>query len=329
MSTTVPYHEPTDRRNALNEVKLSQRARKLIQCEVSFIYSAEFENPGAGQQILRTSTSDVTRKRRDKPPAGVPGHLLHLWNIPLLTPNEERDLFRRMNYLKYRSNILRSRLNSARPNVQQMNDIERMLSDATEVRNHIVQANTRLVVSIARRFKSAADAFDEMISTGNLVLIKAVERFDYSRGFRFSTYATHSVQRELYRSSSRGWKRQSTEVLTAPEILLSSVVARSDLQRYEEQDRKVDYVRSLMEKVLPDREQQIVSSRFGLNSNSHSQTLREIGEKMGLSKERIRQLQLRALDRLRSFAMQDIPDSALDCVRSACFGPDDPGELKE
>jgi RNA polymerase sigma factor (sigma-70 family) len=192
-----------------------------------------------------------------------------------------------------------------------MDDIERMLAEATEVRNHIVQANTRLVVSIARRLMHVPDAFDEMISTGNMVLIKAVERFDYSRGFRFSTYATHSVRRELFRSFGQRQKLRLSEVSTAPEILLDSVENRDESRNYQEQDRKVNYVRSLMEKVLPEREQKVVISRFGLDSGS-GHTLREIGEAMGLSKERVRQLHLRAIDRLQAVAITDMPDILRD-----------------
>ena len=304
----TPHHSHQERDEILRDEQ-TRRAEGLIHREVSFIYSSEFEHKDADERILTVTAAQETYKRRIKPPSDVPGHLLHLWQIPLLTPGEEHDLFRRMNYLKYRSNVLRSQLNPARPDVERMDQIERMLSEADLVRNHIVQANTRLVVSIARRFKSAVDAFDEMISTGNLVLIKAAERFDYSRGFRFSTYATHSVQRELYRVSGKGRKRRSTEVATAPEILLESVEARDEVQQHAKQHRKVQYVRSLMEQVLPEREMQVVLSRFGLNAGSQGTTLREIGEELGLSKERIRQLQLRAIERLQQFAKDDFPDS--------------------
>jgi len=306
--STAAHPEPMEHNNTSAESERSLRAGKVIQREVKFIFNTEFERPGAGPRILKTSTSKETASRRKKAPSDVPGHLRHLWEIPLLSPDEERDVFRRMNYLKYRSNVLRSRLNPARPNARYMNDIERMLSEATDVRNHIVQANTRLVVSIARRFKNVADAFDEMISAGNLILVKAVERFDYSRGFRFSTYATHSVQRELYRYCGKKWKRQAIEVSMGPESLLDSIEDRTDLKRYEEKHLQADYVRSVMEKVLPAREQRVVIARFGLDSDLPAQTLREIGEEMGLSKERVRQLQLRALDRLRSFVLDDVPE---------------------
>ena len=311
MSAPAIDREPTEHNDTSKKSERSKRARRIIQCEVNFIYSAEFERPGAERRILEHSASQVPARRRRKAPSDVPGHLRHLWEIPLLSPDEETDLFRRMNYLKHRSNVLRSRLNPARPNAGSMDDIERMLSEATDVRNYIVQANARLVVSIARRLKHAADALDEMVSTGNLILIKAVERFDYSRGFRFSTYATHSVQRELYRSSGKRQKLRLTEVSTAPEILLDSVEDRSDLRGYEEQNRRVDYVRWLIEKVLPEREQRVVISRFGLESDT-GKTLREIGDAMGLSKERVRQLQLRALERLQGFAMNDVPHSTID-----------------
>jgi RNA polymerase primary sigma factor len=313
MSPRPSQHE--ERRHVKREKKetqreaLKRRAEEMVHREVQFIYSSEFEAKGAEKQILKVSTAEVTRTRQVNPPKDVPEHLLHLWQIPLLTPDEERDLFRRMNYLKYRSNVLRSQLNPARSNVEKMDQIDDLLSDAETVRNHIVQANTRLVVSIARRFKSAVDAFDEMISTGNLVLIKATERFDYSRGFRFSTYATHSVQRELYRVSGKGRKRQTTEVSTAPKVLLESVEARDDTQQHAMRDRKVQYVRSLMEKFLPEREMRVVESRFGLNSSGQRMTLREVGEELGLSKERVRQLHLRAIERVQQFAKDDFPDS--------------------
>lgn len=321
MSTKASNHSHPERPIPNSpDTRQSQRAADILHREVRFIYSAEFELKDAERTILQLSLSRETRKRRDKPPSDVPGHLLHLWTIPLLNPDEEKGLFRRMNYLKYRSNVLRSRLNPDEPCTCSMDSIERMLGEANEIRNHIVQANTRLVVSIARRLKSSWDAFDEVISTGNFILIRAVERFDYSRGFRFSTYATHSVQRELFRSLGKGRKRQLTELSTSPEILLETVEAPIVGEFHAEQDRKVRYVRSLIESVLPERERRIVISRFGLNSESRSITLREIGEEMGLSKERIRQLQIRAVERLQQFAKDEPPDSTLDVM----FGEEPP-----
>lgn len=292
------------------DTRQSHKAADVLLREVRFIYSPEFEKKDAERTILQLPLPTVTRKRRDKPPSDVPGHLLHLWAIPLLTPDEEQDLFRRMNYLKYRSNALRSRLNPDQPCARTMDTIERTLGEANEIRNYIVQANTRLVVSIARRLKSSWDAFDEMVSTGNFILIRAVERFDYSRGFRFSTYATHSVQRELFRLLGKGRKRTLKEVSTSPEILLEMVEDPIVGEFHAQQDRKIRYVRSLVESVLPERERRIVISRFGLNSNGRSMTLREIGEEMGLSKERIRQLQIRAVERLQQFTKVEPPDLA-------------------
>lgn len=321
MSATAPNNSNVERSSRNSpDTNQSQRAADILLREVRFIYSAEFEKKDAERTILQSSLSRETRKRRDKPPADVPGHLLHLWEIPLLNPDEEKDLFRRMNYLKYRSNVLRSRLNPDEPCIRSMDRIERMLGEANEIRNHIVQANTRLIVSIAGRLKSSWDAFDEMISTGNFILIRAVERFDYSRGFRFSTYATHSVQRELIRLLGKGRKRQVTEISTSSEILLDSVEDSIVGEFHAEQDRRVRYVRSLIESVLPERERRIVISRFGLNSEERIMTLREIGEEMGLSKERIRQLQIRAVDRLQQFARYEPPDSAIE----ATFGEEPP-----
>jgi RNA polymerase primary sigma factor len=330
MPTTASNNSNADRssRNSPG-TRHSQRAADILLREVRFIYSAEFEKKDAERTILQSSLSGETRNRREKPPSDVPGHLLHLWEIPLLNPDEERDLFRRMNYLKYRSNVLRSRLNPDEPCIYSMDSIERILGEANEIRNHIVQANTRLVVSIARRLRNSWDAFDEMISTGNFILIRAVERFDYSRGFRFSTYATHSVQRELFRLLGKGRKRQLTEVSTSPEILLETLEDPIVGEFHAEQDRKVGYVRSLIESVLPERERRIVISRFGLNSEERSMTLREIGEEMGLSKERIRQLQIRAVERLKQFAKAEPPDSAFARLPGEEFPPHEDLDLHE
>ena len=116
MSAPAIDREPTEHNDTSKKSERSKRARRIIQCEVNFIYSAEFERPGAERRILEHSASQVPARRRRKAPSDVPGHLRHLWEIPLLSPDEETDLFRRMNYLKHRSNVLRSRLNPARPN---------------------------------------------------------------------------------------------------------------------------------------------------------------------------------------------------------------------
>lgn len=282
------------------------RAQRLLQQELAFIHSTEFEQSGADHAILGddTETSNVPG-RTLKAPKDVPAHLAQLWEVPLLAPVEEKNLFRRMNYLKYLGNTLRSRLNPRRPNVRTMDRIERMLGEAEDVRNYIVRANLRLVVSIVRRFANDRNSFDELVSDGNLILIRAAERFDYSRGFRFSTYATHSVQRDLFRKHKQRQTRKTTEALTSPEVLLESVVAPEGESPRAREARQVHQLTQLMEQKLRDRERRVMDLRYGLSSNKGGLTLREIGDELGLSKERVRQIQVRAIERIRQVAHEE------------------------
>lgn len=285
-----------------------ERAERLMQQEVSFIHSREFEQPDAEKQILDTPIVRADGKRRMKPPKDVPAYFESLWETPLLQPEEERGLFRRMNYLKFFSNVLRSRLNPRRPRIGLMNRIEHMLKAAEDLRNRITQANLRLVVSIARRFAAGPNSFDELVSDGNVVLMNAVDKFDYSRGFRFSTYATHSVQRHFYRQCKQTYKRTNMEILTSPKVLLEVAEARNPESRHVHSHRQIRYIRCLMNENLPERERRIIESRYGLNKHESKKSLREIGEELGISKERVRQLQVRAEECLRNVALHEGSD---------------------
>ncbi|MFY9255067.1 MAG: sigma-70 family RNA polymerase sigma factor [Fuerstiella sp.] len=279
------------------------RVQQMLKHEVSFIYCAEFDEPDAAKRIAdpRLAASTMSAGRL-KTPGDVPPHLAHLWKIALLKPEQEYQLFRRMNFLKFRANSGRCRLNPDRPNVRVMDRIEKDLEDSRQIRDHIIQANLRLVVSIARRFVTDVTSLDELISDGNLILMKAVDRFDYSRGFRFSTYATHAVQREFYRNYKNGRRRRITEIATDPAILFGSVVASDDQQQRNDME-VVERLKKLMQDTLSPREQNILDLRLGLNADDGGQTLREVGEKLNISKERVRQLQTRAIEQVRELAL--------------------------
>ncbi len=117
-------------------------------------------------------------------------------------------MFCRMNYLKYRANLLRVTLNAQRPSEPKLLRIERLLREATRLRNEIVHANVRLVVSIVKQFADERNSFDDLLSEGINCLIKAVDKFDFDRGFRFSTYATRAVRREVFRLVQKQYRER-------------------------------------------------------------------------------------------------------------------------
>src|SRR5690606_31001568 len=122
-----------------------------------------------------------------------------LTEFELLPADEERDRFRRMNYWKYRAMVRRARIDPRDPDAEAVREVETLLKNAQELRDGLVQGNMRLVVSIAKEFADANNTLDELISEGAVTLMKAVDKFDYSRGYRFSTYATYAIRRNLYR----------------------------------------------------------------------------------------------------------------------------------
>lgn len=236
-------------------------------------------------------------------------------------------------------------------------ELARLVVRGENARAHLIKANTRLVVSIAKRYLGQGVPFLDLIQEGNLGLIKAVEKFDYHRGHRFSTYATWWIRQSITRALAdqgrvirlpvhlsdrirkvyqvaqqleQDWGRQPTPEEIAEELQLPAAkvqwmlkVSQRPLSLEkpvgEEEDSELGsfipddeaptppdtaYQHLLQERLesvlttLTPREARILRMRFGLQ-DGHSYTLEEVGRKFGLTRERIRQIEHEALDRLR------------------------------
>jgi RNA polymerase primary sigma factor len=232
----------------------------------------------------------------------MPAHLERLCSAPLLTPEEERELFCQMNYLKYRANAIRSTLRREKADESKVTEIELLLSRATRVRNRIIHANVRLVMSIVKQFADDRNRFDDLLSEGISCLIKAVDKFDFDRGFRFSTYATRAVRREVFRLVQRH-HRDRTRFATGAQELLSQQVNRGSMPEGVEMTwQRVDESICQMLRELDDREKFIVEARYGFDNIGEKPTFQRLGQLLGVSKERVRQIEQRALSKLRNMA---------------------------
>lgn len=186
---------------AVEAIVREVRARLLLNAEIKFIHNQEFETPGADQVILSACADEAEiEPRRIRPPRDLPPYLQELYRQPLLTPVQERSLFRKYNYLKYKADSLRKAIDPLTVTDERLDTIEGLIKRAEEAKNDILRANLRLVVSIARRHVGRAACFFETVSDGNLSLMRAVEKFDYARGFKFSTYASWAIMRNYART---------------------------------------------------------------------------------------------------------------------------------
>ena len=292
----------------INEV----RANLIMELPLDFMDNAEFHRKSAFKKIVE-SEMPIPEKatRRTKPPAGLPRYLASLYENALLTREQEGYLFRKFNFLKCKARQLRDKLDPLRAKSSEMDEIENLYEQAVQVKNQIVKSNLRLVVSIAKRHVSAADDFFQLVSDGNMSLIRAVEKFDYARGNKFSTYASWAIMKNFARTIPDEFKQKDRFRPTAEEMFLAREDQRTDRYLLESaQSRREQQVSRILES-LDDREQKIIISRFGLDYSQEPQTLKEVGAELGVTKERIRQIEARALSKLRAAAREekiDLPD---------------------
>jgi len=276
---------------------LAARTAAMMEATIAFVDSEDFRTLPA-RELLRDPEFS-TDKCDVEVPRGTPPYLAALYEFPLLNREQEFQLFRKMHFLKYQAAEVQKTLTLSPLNARQLNRVESLLEDAEKIRNRIVQCNLRLVVSIAKVISDPANSLDDLISEGNVPLIRAVEIFDFTRGLRFSTYATWAIRNGLYRVSTRS--RQRSQRYRTDDVTLLDAAQPVDASA-EELDFPIDR-EELLERLnqLDARSQTIVRDRFGLtNPAQRPARFRELAAKLRLSTERVRQLLAKALEHLRT-----------------------------
>lgn len=224
------------------------------------------------------------------------------WRIrPLLSPDQEQSLFIVLNALRFRIQQLRRRFAGRRLSPARANELRDLEHESEAIRRYLVEANVRLVVSVASKMTDPLLSLDELCGEGLLILLKAIDGFDFSRGFRFSTYATNSLQRHFFRLKKRAFRKQRLGQPVSSELL--GVVRGADGVTLPGDD-PVTMVRRLLVSARSDldpRERRILELRFGLN-RQEEHTLREIAAVLRISKERVRQVLARAVGKLQAAA---------------------------
>lgn len=224
---------------------------------------------------------------------------LDLDRTSVLSAEIEARLFVEMNRSYERASRLRDE-HLAAPDGFDLDDFCHELARGDEIRNRLVVIFHKLTVSIAKNFVNSRHSLEELASEGDATLLRAVSLFDPSRGFRFSTYATYAVRRRLARYVT------SLEHTHATPVDFSDSPPIPDQRRWtlpyqQSMDEGCEWLEVALYE-LSQRERYIIRCRFGWGREFETRTLQEIADELGVSRERVRQLELRAIQKLRDLA---------------------------
>ena len=302
MQTATPQTSPAARQSRPSW-KLSEMERQVyarIPLEIDYMDHPSFRRSSAEEEYFGCRRLDVpTPVWTDFPevPEDVP---VRAKAGRKLGPDEEIHLFLRYNYARYRlSELLAAqRRRSTAARARQM---VRWYQRAMRTRASLVRANMALVLAMARRTRIANVEFGELVSEGNMALLRSVEKFDASRGYKFSTYACRSIIKSFNRLATKtGRYYQRSGVEYDPEM------ERSDYDQKKHQMRRESVLATLREVLgqnrarLTDVERTIVIERFAIGTGGEKgKTLTEVGRMVGLTNERVRQIQNLALTKIR------------------------------
>ncbi|WP_081614251.1 sigma-70 family RNA polymerase sigma factor [Novipirellula maiorica] len=294
--------------DSMEKDELVRRTKLQLRHEISFIANKEFADSRRGEIVFASSLdlaepSPASGARIvSRSGADLPIHLGRLCEAPLLKPEQEVMLFQRMNFLLHQATVHRRLLNPKRPSRARLALIDRFIALAHWHRDRIVEANLRLVFSIVKKFVNGNNPFDELLSDGIVALIRAVEKFDYDRGFRFSTYATQVVRRNAYRTVVLNQQERQKVMGGLQDMNLDLTDEGSESSISETRWHELRRRLAEMMDELDRREKLIIRSRFSLGPHRKVRTLQALADRLGISKERVRQLESRAMEKLRLMA---------------------------
>lgn len=338
IATTTPRSVQVSDRTARPRASSSRlssqdrlRLAELFAEPVDFMDSPEFRKAGAERRIFneapeiarpdvswyRPLMDERTRTREMSRPGRAPATVL-------LTAAQERVLFLKLNYARFRLAKLQKKAAKHELSIEESREALRWADIATSIREQIAETNLALVLAMAKRLRGTDLDFGDLISEGNMALLRSVDKFDCGRGFKFSTYACRAILKAFSRHGIKAMKyRQRFPTEFDPEFERSDHLATVRATSERESAQEVRFVVESNRADLSELERSVISQRFGFDGpfGPRNPTLEEVGETIGLTKERVRQIQNRALEKIKTALMAiRSPDQKLDAGEAAGLG---------
>ena len=342
--------------------QLEEAFSALLSAGIPFVEDANLAEPSEDELVAVEATEDTEPEidpSLDDYLANIDTddtiglYLKEVSRVPLLTADEEVALAQRIE----RGRMAREELAKGNASPRRRTELRKLIEDGWSAREHLITANSRLVISVAKKYMGRGVPFLDLIQEGNIGLIRATKKFDYRRGHKFSTYATWWIRQAVTRAIADQGRtirvpvhmgdqinkllrvqhqltqrlgrepsvEELAEALDVPPKKVENMiqVARRPLSLETPTDDEEDSVLGdfieddeapppddtatynlLKEHLgevlngLPPREVRILQLRYGL-LDGQAYTLEEVGRKMGVTRERVRQIEAQALSRLR------------------------------
>ncbi len=280
--------------------------RQILSEPMDYIDSDEFRHPKAEKRIYddaeviaRPDVSWYRPLMDDPQPDRNAGRNT---GTVLLTAAQERVLFLKYNYARHRVSELQLEIGPAEPTEEMARELLQWYGNAARYREQIAETNLALVLAMAKRTRMSEVDFADLVSEGNMALLRSVDKFDCGRGFKFSTYACRAILKSFSRQGMKLSKyRQRFPTDFDPALEKSNHLETLRRTHELEAAAEVKYIVLSNDAELTDVEQVVIHHRFGLGGDGLTDplTLEQVGQIIGVTKERVRQIQNKALEKIR------------------------------
>jgi len=307
MTTAISTSTRPSRRQAPISRTVRQKVEPLLEESYAFMDSPIFKQRDIERQLFTfevepqlplTAWYQPTRDEAvDESIAGAP---------QLMKAPEERLMFLRFNYAKLRLTRLQKLMKKDGLTKERADQFLEWHRRFEHFREYLVRTNLALVLAMAKRTRLGDVDFAEVVSEGNMALIRAVDNFNVDRGFKFSTYACRAILKAFSRTALKSSRHKSR----------FPVEFEPDMEKSDWQDRRrdqveedcIDELKAIVDRNLADLsnvEETVIRRRFNWQQQEeHPLTLEEVGQIIGVTKERVRQIQNKALAKIRN-VMED------------------------